>query len=183
MRSPATRIACLIACLALLFTGAATPVEAQPPAASGQLAKQLVTTLAGRDAIAARDPQAPDRAIAALVFPESQLLVISAPYADAAGLDALLSHKMYREVYSALQQPTYNQGKVFFQDLGCDGLHSGPESVDIMYEDGKTQTIFDGNWKKQKLSEAEYQKRVKSAEERYARMLTALIDRARSGSL
>lgn len=176
MRSPATRIACL----ALLFTAAAVPVPAQSPA-SAQLAKQLVTTLAGRDAIAARDPQAPDRAIAALVFPDSQLLVISAPYADAAGLDALLSHKMYREVYSALQQPSFNQGKVFFQDLGADGLQ--PESVDIMYEDGKTQTIFDGNWKKQKLSEAEYQKRVKSAEERYARMLTALIDRARSGSL
>lgn len=178
MRSPATRIACL----ALLCSAAAAPVPAQVPA-SGQLAKQLVTTLAGRDAIAARDPQAPDRAIAALVFPDSQLLVVSAPYADAAGLDALLSHKMYRDVYSALQQPSFNQGKVFVQDLGCDGLQSGPESIDIMYEDGTTQTIFDGNWKKQKLSEAEYQKRVKSAEERYARMLTALIDRARSGSI
>jgi hypothetical protein len=177
MRSPATRIACL----ALSFAAAAAPAAAQS-APSSQLAKQLVAALAGRDAIAARDPQAPDRAIAALAFPDSQLLVVSAPYADAAGLDALLAHKMYRDVYSALQQPSFNQGKVFFQDLGCDGLQSGPQSVDIMYEDGKTQTIFDGNWKKQKLSEAEYQQRVKSAEERYARMLSALIDRARSGT-
>ena len=174
MRSPATRIACL----ALTLAAAAPAASAQTPT-STQLAKQLVSALAGSDAIAARDPNAPDRAIAALAFPDSQLLVVTAPYPDAAGLDALLANKMYRDIYSALQQPAFNQGKFFFQDLGCDGLHSGPASVDVMYEDGKTQTIFDGDWKKQKLSESEYQQRVKAAEERYARLLSVLVDRAR----
>ena len=175
MRSPATRIACF----ALALSAAASAAAAQTPT-SAQLARQLVTTLAGSDAIAARDPGAPDRAIAALAFPDSQLLVVTAPYPDAAGLDALLANRMYRDVYSALQQPAYNQGKVFFQDLGCDGLQ--PASVDVMYEDGTTQTIFDGNWKKQKLSESEYQQRLKSAEERYARLLSVLIERARGAS-
>ena len=178
MRSPATRIACL----ALALTAAATTAAAQTQT-SAQLAKQLVTALAGSDAIAARDPSAPDRAIAALAFPDSQLLVVTARYPDAAGLDALLANRMYRDVYSALQQPSFNQGKFFFQDLGCDGLQPGTASVDIMYEDGKTQTIFDGNWKRQKLSESEYQQRVKSAEERYARLLSVLIERTRSGSM
>jgi hypothetical protein len=179
MRSPATRIACL----ALTLTAAASAAAAQTPT-SGQLAKQLVTSLTGSGlaAIAARDPGAPDRAVAALAFPDSQLLVVAAPYPDAAGLDALLAHRMYRDVYTTLQQPSFNQGKVFIQDLGCDGLQSGPESVDVMYEDGKTQTIFDGNWKRQKLSESEYQQRVKKAEERYARLLSVLIEQARSGT-
>ena len=179
MRSPATRIACL--CLALIGAAAAAPAQTLT---SAQLAKQLVTTLAGSklDAIAARDPGAPNRVIAALAFPDSQLLVVTATYPDTAGLDALLANSMYRDVYSALQQPSFNQGKLFFQDLGCDGLQSGSDSVDIMYEDGKTQTIFDGNWKKQKLSESEYQQRVRSAEERYARLLSVLIDRARGAS-
>ena len=178
MRSPATRIACLALTLAATAAPAANP-------ASAELAKQLVTTLTagGLGAIAARDPEAPDRAIAALAFPDSQLLVVAAPYPDAAGLDALLANKMYRDVYAALQQPSFNKGKVFIQDLGCDGLQSGPESVDVMYEDGKTQTIFDGNWKKQKISESEYQKRIKAADERYARLLSVLIERARSGSI
>ena len=180
MRSPATRIACL----ALTITAAAAAAAAQTPTSS-QLAKQLVSSLSGSGlgAIAARVPGAPDRVVAALAFPDSQLLVVAAPYPDAAAVDSLLANKLYRDVYTALQQPSFNKGKVFFQDLGCDGLQSGPASVDIMYEDGTTQTIFDGNWKKQKISEAEYQQRVRTAEERYARLLSVLIERARSGSL
>jgi hypothetical protein len=180
MRSPATRIACLA-----LALSAAAAASAQTPSSSTELAKQLVAALGGSGlgAIAARDPSAPNRAVAALAFPDSQLLVVSATYPDAAGLDALLANRMYPDVYSALQQPSFNQGKFFFQDLGCDGLQSGPASVDILYEDGKTQTIFDGNWKKQKLSESEYQQRVRTAEERYARLLSVLIERARSGSI
>jgi hypothetical protein len=162
------------AALALLLTA---EVYAQAPT-STQLARQLVTALAGTgvDAIAARDPEDPGRAIAALVFPESQLLVVSAPYPDAAGLDALLTHRMYREVYSALQQPSISTGKVFFQDMGCDGFQPG--SVDVMYENGKTQTVFDGDWRKQKLSQSAYQQRVREAETRYARLLSALVSAA-----
>ena len=172
MGNPLSRVAG-----ATLVVLLAAEVGAQAPT-STQLARQLVTTLAGTgvDAIAARDPQDPGRAIAALVFPESQLLVVSAPYSDAAGLDALLTHRMYREVYSALQQPSISTGKVFFQDMGCDGFQPG--SVDVMYENGKTQTVFDGNWKKQGLSQSVYQQRARDAETRYAQLLSALIGAA-----
>jgi hypothetical protein len=146
---------------------------------SAPLAKQLVTAMAagGLDAIAARDPSSPDRAIAALVFPGSQLLVVSARYPDA-NLDAELATHLYRDVYTVLQQPTVAAGKVFFEDLGCDGLISGPGSADVMYEDGNTQTIFDGDWKKQKLSQTAYEQRVKEADARYAQLLAALVSAA-----
>ena len=167
--------------LGLLIQAAA---GAQPPA-SGDLAKQLVTALSstGLDAIAARDPEAPDHVVAALAFPGSQLLVVAAPYKDGATVDAWLANRMYRDVYSALQQPSITAGKVFFQDLGCDGLQPAGGSVDIMYENGKTQTIFDGDWKKQKLSQSAYQQRAKAADERYARLLRALLAAAQKPGL
>ena len=161
-----------------VFLGILTGTASAQTAPSADLAKQLVTTLsgAGLDAIAARDPEAPDRVVAALAFPGSQLLVVAAPYTDGASVDAWLANRMYRDVYSALQQPSITTGKVFFQDLGCDGLQSGTGgTVDIMYENGRTQTIFDGDWKKQKLSETAYRQRVREADARYASLLSALL--------
>ena len=167
-------------CLALL---PALPAAGQAPA-SADLAKQLVTTLsaAGLDAIAARDPDHPERLVAALAFPGSQLLVVAAPYKEDSTIYALMANKMYRDVYSALQQPSITTGKLFFQDLGCNGLQPGSDgSVDVMYENGKTQTIFDGNWKKQKLSQAAYQERTRAADEQYAHLLRALLAAAQKG--
>jgi hypothetical protein len=171
MRSTASRAACVTLIAA---AWCAAPAAAQTPA-SGELAKQLVSTLStrGLDAIAARDPQKPDQAIAALAFPGSQILVVAAPYPEANGLDALLAHGMYRDVYSVLQQPSITNGKLFIQDLGGDGLQAN--GFDIVYENGKTQTLLDGNWKKQGLKESEYHQRATAAETRYARMLSALI--------
>jgi hypothetical protein len=180
MRRPATRIACLV----LLTAAGATAAWAQPASSSPELAKQLVGSLTkgGMDAFAARDPESPNRAIAALAFPNSQLLVIAATYPDPAALDALLANKMYRDIYSVLQQPSLNQGKIFVQDLGADGLQTDAASVDVVYEDGKTQTILNGDWKKQGLKEAEYQERAARAEKRYSRLLSVLIARANAGS-
>jgi hypothetical protein len=175
-------------CLALsllvgvLVVNAESTPRAAPPA-SAEVARELVAALSanGLDAIAARDPDAPDRVIAALAFPGSQLLVVAAPYPDAAAIDAWLANRMYREVYSALQQPFVSDGKVFFQDLGCDGLQEGAGGVDVMYENGKTQTIFDGDWKKQKLSQTAYEQRARRADERYTQLLKTLLDAARKG--
>ncbi len=168
------RLACCIA-LALVVSSARATAQ---PASSAVLAKQLVAVMgsSGLDAIAARDPQDPTRAIAALAFPGSQLLVVSAPYPDTATLDAYLANHMYKDVYTVLQQPSMSKGKLFFQDMNCDGLQSGGDgSVDIMYEDGGTQTIFDGNWKRLKMSESAYEQKLKNADARYAHLLTTLV--------
>ena len=44
-----------------------------------------------------------------------------------------------------------------------------------IYEDGGKRTMFDGNWKSQKLSEQEYMKIFSAADDRYAQILTALL--------
>ena len=44
------------------------------------------------------------------------------------------------------------------------------------------RTAFDGDWKKQQLSEQEYMKTFSAADERYAQMLTALLAQLKKGS-
>jgi len=44
-----------------------------------------------------------------------------------------------------------------------------------MYEKGTQQTLFDGRWKPQGLTEAAYTKKVESAEHDYSRLLSILV--------
>ncbi len=167
----------------LLSAAVGGGTAAAADSASAPLAAQLTTTMTSRglDAIAARDPQGADRYVAALVFPGSQLLVVAAPYPAAGALDALIEQHQYRDVYSTLQQSSVTKGKVFFQDMGADGLPADASgSVDVMYEEVTKRMVFDGEWKKQRLSEAEYQKRFAAADKRYAELLTALLEAAKA---
>ena len=61
-------------------------------------------------------------------------------------------------------------------DLACDGLRAGGDAVDVLYEKGTSQTLFNGDWKQQGLSEATYHKRLEETEARYTRVLTLLRD-------
>jgi hypothetical protein len=51
-----------------------------------------------------------------------------------------------------------------------------------MYERGTVQTIFDGDWKRQKLSKEDYENKLQKADAEYTRMLTLLADRLQSAS-
>ena len=64
------------------------------------------------------------------------------------------------------EPPSAQPTRFFLMDSGCDGLRTGDERVDVLYEKGTTQTLFDGRWKQQGLSEAAYTKRVQDAETR-----------------
>jgi hypothetical protein len=143
----------------LTVVGVVVPLAAGPGRGSGAAAKELVETLSSRQlsAIAAKDPDTPGRYIAALSFPDVQLLVISASYSNPAVLDDAIARKDFQTVYAALQGPNTREGKVFFQDMGADGLRAdGNGSVDVMYEQGTNQTLFDGNRKaKEKFAKAE----------------------------
>src|SRR5438128_1500149 len=83
---------------------------------SPDLARQLTALAAAQhlDAIAAPDPAAPDRFVAALIFPGSQLLVVSARYPAPALLIQQIGARNYRDVYLAVQQSGLREGKVFF---------------------------------------------------------------------
>ena len=143
---------------------------------SEALAASLASAMTARhlDAIAAQDPDAPDRFVAALSIPDAQLLVVSAQYPAAAELQALLTQQNYRDVYTALHQPAAQKSRFFMMDAGGDGLRTGGDGVDVLYERGTIQTLFDGRWKPQGLSEASYTKRAHDAETRYSRLLSIL---------
>jgi hypothetical protein len=153
---------------------------------SAPLAKQLASALeaAKMDAVAAKDPSAPDAYVGALYLPGLQLLVVSAKYSAPQLLDAKLASKEYREVYIDLHSAGTPDSKMFVEDLGLDGLKMRregslpPDSVEVS---GK-RTMFDGEWRKQQLSEADYGKAFAAADERYAQMLSALLAQVRKAS-
>ncbi len=149
---------------------------------SEALAKELSGLLQQHqlDAISAVDPADPSRFVAALYFP-GQLLVISARYAAPAVLVDQMQRKAYRDVYTTLQGASEPSQRLFIQDIGADGIHAGPgETVDVMYEGGVTQTIFDGRPEQHKLSKTDYSQRFGKADQRYSRLLTLLITQTRN---
>jgi len=157
----------------VLLLSLAVPAAAQE-SKSAVLVKQLTAALdAGKlDAIAARDPSTPDTYCAALYFPNAQLLVVSARYSAPQLLDARLARKEYRDTYIDLSSASVPASKVFVQDAAADGLKA--QGFDTFEEAGKAMA-FDGDWKKQKISEQDYQKAFAAADERYAKILSALL--------
>ena len=138
--------------------------------------KALASAMTERqlDAIAAADPEKPGRYIAALLIPGAQLLVVAAEYPNPAELQALLTPQGYRDVYSALHQPAASATRLFFLDAGCDGMQVGRDAVDVLYEKGTSELIFDGDWKKAKLSQSQYDRRVEEAGEQFGHLVTVL---------
>ncbi|HEY7289150.1 MAG TPA: hypothetical protein VH583_04875 [Vicinamibacterales bacterium] len=173
-----TRAATRSVLAAAVFTASAVGVFAQD-GKSVALAKQLTTALdaAKLDSVAAKDPSANDVFVAALYFPGAQLLVVSAKYSAPQLLDTRLAKKEYRDTYIDLSSASVPETKVFVEDAGADGMHAKREegrAFDI-YELGGKSTMFDGDWKKQKLSEQDYMKVFSAADDRYSAMLEALL--------
>ena len=161
-------------CLAAQVAGSPIP---QDTPRSADVAKRLVSALTARqlDAIAVEDPEEPGRFIAALAFPDVQLLVVSAPSKSAAYLKLQLTKRQFRDVYVALQEGD-PAGRLFFHDMGGNGVDRAGESIDVFYEGKDQKTLFDGKWEGQSLTEQEYASRWSNADERYTRMLTVLLD-------
>jgi len=163
----------IMVCLAL---ASATP-SAQTEPRSAQLAKQLVSAMTARqlDAIAAPDPDEPGRFIAALVFPEVQLLAVSSRHKAADYLTLQIAKKQFREVYVLLQESSAAT-RLMVQDMGCDGLVTDANNVDTFYEGADEIMRFDSKWQAQSLIEATYTAKQKVADEKYSRLLTVLLD-------
>lgn len=153
---------------------------------SSDLVKQLSQLLDEKklDSIAAADPQAPGTFAAALYFPGTQLLVVSAKYSAPALLTDKLTKKDYRDVYVDLSSASVAGSKLFVMDTFADGLmlrpkgDAPPDSV----ERGSTTLSFDGDFKKAKQTEAEYTKAFTDADAAYSRILQLLITKLKSGT-
>ena len=143
---------------------------------SPAVARQVVDlmTQSHIEAFAIQDPKKAGRFIASLLMPGVQLLVVSAEYPTPGELRAQIGRKNYRDVYAALHQPFSAPTRFFLIDLGCDGLRAKSDTADVLYEKGKTQTVFNGDWKAQGLTKASYRTRVEDADRQYTVMLDHL---------
>jgi hypothetical protein len=164
----------------------AGPVAARQTAKSPAHAQELAKLLdqAQLDSVAAKDPSQPDQFVAALYIAGIQLLVVSARYSAPTLLDTRITKKEYRDTYIDLSSASIPESKVFIQDGAADGLKASRHDNDPIdsFENGVRSISFDGDWKKQKLSEQEYMKSFAEADEQYAKMLQLLIAHLKGGT-
>ena len=162
----------------------ATLVSAAPvdrTSHSATIATKLAKALSEQrlDAIAAQDPDEPDRFIAALFFADSQLLVVSARYASRSLLEARLAQKQYRDVYLDLSGSSIAGTSILFQDMNADGLCARrDQATDVVYDGSQTAKIFDGDWDKHK-SDNTYEQQFVVADQQYSRVLSILLAQLR----
>lgn len=155
-------------------------------AGSAVTTRELVTTMTTEKltAFAVQDPAMPTRFVAALLFPETQLLMVAAVSTSPDYIKAQIAQKQYAEVYAALNASAAPATKLFFQDMGCDGLSRDGEQVDVMYDESGRQVLFDGQGKISGLSKNAYAATFGTAETQYTAMVAVLLKglRAATGS-
>ena len=169
--------------VASAFAAVGVAADAQTPASSttaGDLASLMIKHKL--DVFAVQDPQLPNRFLAVMLIPSVQLLIVSAEYPAPAELSAQLARRNFRDVYAALHQPASAPSRFFLLDLACDGLRGKSGAVDILYEKGVTQTLFNGDWRSQDLSKALYESKVTETERRYGQILGHLTGALRASA-
>ncbi len=159
-------------------------VSAAQDSKSAAIAKELVQTLdaAKLTDIAAPDPASPGGFIAALYIPGTQLLVVSAKYSAPPLMIDRITARDFMGAYVDLQSASQRGTKIFIQDQGADGLSARPggDGPADTWDEGDKTVAFDGEWKKAKVAEADYAKAYVEADDRYAKMLSALLAQAKS---
>lgn len=128
--------------------------------------------------VAAKVPDTADEFVGALHIPGVQLVLIWSRYEQPALLSAMLGKGDHQGVYTDLYSASYAiaQSRVVYEDMREDGLarkRDGDAPADTYTTAGKV-VRFDGDWKKQQLSEQDYQTAFSEAEEKYAKALVLL---------
>lgn len=151
---------------------------------SAALAKELARLMDAKKltTIAAKHGSDPDAFVAAMYFSGSQLLVVGADYEPAVLLNEKLFRKEYQEIYIDLNSAAKAGSRIFFEDLGADGLKPdrqegrGFDSADI----GSKRTTFDDQWRReQRISEEQWAKVYADADKLYCQLLESLIKEAK----
>lgn len=167
-----------VVCACVMAVGIPVGVAAQPPESSSAAATaELVALLEERKLDAAAGRLAADEFVGAMYFPGSQLVVLSAKTSVPDRMTYLLLQKSYKDLYVELNGAIDRESRIFVSDLGANGLkfrNGRGEAPDTVEAAGGTMT-FDGEWRKAKISEAEYTKRYQSHDERYKRMVEAML--------
>jgi hypothetical protein len=155
-------------------------LSATDPESRSAGAAASLTSLMNRfqlGAVAAPDPQNPGRYVAAFYMPETQLLVVNAPYSAPRLLDKKIADGQYMDVYADLQSVADRKGHFFVIDMQADGLKrevDKNEPFDSTSIEGAPLVSFDGKWEAQKLTEEAYNARFDRDDAQYARLLNVL---------
>jgi hypothetical protein len=173
-----------LAAAALTFTlsaGLAAPLAAQDGPTQAP-AKELADLLQGQklDAMAARLGE--DQFAAVLFIPGVQMLVVSARYTAPALLNEKIISKQYRDVYLDLASASVPDSKLFIEDMQCDGLRKdrqGTSPFDIVTKGTGAPFALDGDHRKKKISEEEYDRSFAGFEGQYGAILRALLEQAK----
>jgi hypothetical protein len=173
MALAAHRLRVVVVSCALIVPSVALAQESKSASVATELARLL--DQAKLDSIAARHTVA-GQYVSALYISGSQLLVVSAKYSVPSRMDLLLGEKKYQEIYQDLNSASERDSKVFVMDLGANGLRFKQEKNELDTADlAGRSVVFDGDWDKAKISEAEYRKTFESTDTQYMQMLQALI--------
>jgi hypothetical protein len=175
MRSPTIRLA--LAVVIGLATGTSALHAVRQPGSTQELAKTLTDLMQQQKLDAAAAQIDEDTFVAALFYPETELLVVSAKYSAPTLLVQKLAEKNYRDIYMDLAAASVAETKVLVEDLKADGIRpdrDGDAPFDIVTKGG-TSVNFDGDAAKANLSPDDYAKLFKETEATYTRDLQALI--------
>jgi hypothetical protein len=148
---------------------------------SGPLAKQLAQAMekAQLSTVAARDDSGAGDGhyVAAMFFPGSQLLVVSARYSVPILIEQKLADKKYMDMYIDLNSASVPESKIFVSDLLADGLYPKPSEGQPFdtFEKAGAQWAFNRDWNGQGISEDVYMQQFREADEQYAKMLGVLL--------
>ena len=129
------------------------------------------------NALAVEDPNDDGRFVAA-IFVDGHVLAVSAVHPEPALLRQKIAGGRHRTVYSLLSTSGNRRGRLFVGDFGTPGLTAKRDSsgsCDITWRDAAHEVMFDGHWRAQELSEAEYHRRFATDDEEYEAMLRLLI--------
>lgn len=169
--------------LAGLIAVGPVPARAQE-AGSARAARELVTLLQERgvDAAAAEHPDAPGTFSAVLHLPGVQLLAITTTHPVPDQVRRLIASGDHRQAYVELQIGGVRDGRVFVQDLRANGLRPdvrNGDPFDIVSHDAQRDIAYDGDWRKQQMSEAKYRDAFADDERRYTTLLEVVTARVR----
>jgi hypothetical protein len=162
--------------LTTVFTVGAAAQEPKSAAPAKELAQLLASKKL--ESIAARMPDSREEFVGALAFP-GQLMVVWAKTTAPSVVNEKLMRKDYREVYIDLNSASVVESRHFVTDLGPDGLRAKPEQKQgpsDSHDAGAKSMRFDGSWREDKMSEADYMKAHADADAAYAKAVQALID-------
>ncbi len=169
----------LVLGVALAATGASAQ-ETKSAAAAAELVALLDAKLneAQMAYIAAADPTDPGRFVGALYMKSAETIFVITGKFQQGSLEGRLTKHEYQDAYIDLNSASTAESRMFFTDMKCDGLVIEPKAngaADTLEGPGTRRVAFDGEPKKQKLSDQDYRAAFADADAQYEKALRALI--------